>query len=100
MSETKIALSKRFTPVREELRRNWALYLTLVLLTLVVIPSTGFCDVEGTMRNIQGKLINTILPLAAILGFIFALWFAWDVWLATLVWHRRAPFDGLGRARE
>jgi hypothetical protein len=29
----------------------------------------------------------------ATLGVAFAAWFAWDLWLAAVIWGRRAPFD-------
>jgi hypothetical protein len=32
----------------------------------------------------------------ATLGVVFIAWFAWDVWLAALVWRRRPPFNSLG----
>ena len=31
-----------------------------------------FADVEGTLAAVQGRLIGTILPLASILGLVFA----------------------------
>jgi hypothetical protein len=44
--------------------------------------------------NVQG------LGLArdATLGVAFAAWFAWDLWLAALIWGRRAPFHDLTRS--
>jgi type IV secretory pathway VirB2 component (pilin) len=57
---------------KRDWQRNWRLYLVLCLLIFLVAPSVGYCDVEGTMRAFQGKLVGTILPLAAILGFVFA----------------------------
>lgn len=38
----------------------------------VMLPEVGFCSVESTLTAIQMKLMTTILPLAAILGLIFA----------------------------
>jgi hypothetical protein len=32
----------------------------------------------------------------ATLGVVFIAWFAWDIWLAALVWRRRSPFDEMG----
>lgn len=37
-----------------------------------LFPETGFCSVESTLTAIQSKLINVILPLAGILGLVFA----------------------------
>ena len=31
----------------------------------------------------------------ATLGVVFVAWFAWDVWLAVLIWRRRSPFNSL-----
>lgn len=42
--------------------------LALYLLT----PSIAYASVESTLSNIQGRLTGSILPLVAILGFIFA----------------------------
>lgn len=39
---------------------------------LVVFPSVGYCSVESTLSAIQSRLIGTILPLAAIVGLVFA----------------------------
>jgi hypothetical protein len=29
------------------------------------------------------------------MGLVFAIWAAWSVWLAVLVWRRRLPLDSL-----
>lgn len=42
------------------------------LLLLTLFPATGYGTVESTLSNIQNKLITVILPLAAILGLVFA----------------------------
>ena len=44
----------------------------LSLLVLVALPAVGFGSVEGTLDAIQSKLITVILPLASILGLVFA----------------------------
>ena len=35
-------------------------------------PVVGFASVESTLSAVQGRLIGTILPLASILGLVFA----------------------------
>ena len=45
---------------------------TLVLAVGLLLPQLGFCSVEGSLTTIQNKLITVILPLAAILGLVFA----------------------------
>lgn len=45
-------------------------FLTLIL--VVGFPLAGFCSVESSLMAVQTKLIGTILPLAAILGLVFA----------------------------
>lgn len=42
------------------------------ILFLVLMPSLGFSSVESSLAAVQGKLIGTILPLAAIIGLVFA----------------------------
>jgi hypothetical protein len=37
---------------------------------LVLFPTLGFCSVESTLGAVQSKLINVILPLAAVLGLV------------------------------
>lgn len=44
---------------------------SLVLMALLV-PTVGFCSVESSLMAVQNRLIGTILPLAAILGLVFA----------------------------
>ncbi len=48
------------------------LFLFLGLACLVLAPTMGFCSVESSLMAVQTKLIGTILPLAAILGLVFA----------------------------
>jgi type IV secretory pathway VirB2 component (pilin) len=38
----------------------------------VLMPAFGFCSVESSLMAVQNRLIGTILPLAAILGLVFA----------------------------
>lgn len=53
-------------------QKQATLFLVLAVLILCLVPSTGYCTVEGTLTAVQSKLIGTILPLAAILGLVFA----------------------------
>ncbi len=47
--------------------------IPLVAVGLVALyPELGVASVESTLSNIQDKLVSTILPLAAILGLVFA----------------------------
>jgi len=66
------AARTKYEAAKQDIRKNWFLYFAVFLVIFLILPSTGFCDVEGTMRAIQNKLVGTILPLAAILGFVFA----------------------------
>lgn len=45
---------------------------TLNFITLLILPAIGLCSVESSLIAVQTKLIGTILPLAAILGLVFA----------------------------
>lgn len=38
----------------------------------IALPQLGFCSVESSLGAVQAKLVNTILPLCAILGLVFA----------------------------
>lgn len=38
----------------------------------ILFPQIGYCSVESSLAAIQTKLITTILPIAAILGLLFA----------------------------
>lgn len=51
---------------------NKKLKTILTILFVYLVPALCFADVEGSLRNIQYRLVGTILPLAAILGFVFA----------------------------
>ncbi|MGZ3783878.1 MAG: TrbC/VirB2 family protein [Bdellovibrio sp.] len=39
---------------------------------VALCPELAMASVESTLANIQDKLVSTILPLAAILGLVFA----------------------------
>ena len=47
-------------------------FLVFVTAISLLLPAVGYCSVESTLGAIQGKLINTILPLCAVLGLVFA----------------------------
>ncbi len=51
-------------------KKNLLFGLTLTL--TLAFPILGFCSVESSLMAVQTKLIGTILPLAAILGLVFA----------------------------
>ncbi len=42
------------------------------VLVILAFPMLGFCSVESSLSAVQSKLIGTILPLAAIIGLVFA----------------------------
>ncbi len=48
------------------------LNLKLLALSTAITPMLAMASVESTLMNIQGKLINVILPLAGIIGLAFA----------------------------
>ncbi len=45
---------------------------TGLLCLVAVVPVFAFGSVESSLSAVQDKLVGTILPLAAILGFVFA----------------------------
>lgn len=47
-------------------------FIFIIALSVLIIPITGYCTVQSTLETIQSKLINTILPLCATLGLVFA----------------------------
>jgi len=53
-------------------RHSGLFFLLLVMGVAFLLPALGYCDVESSLQNVQTKLTVTILPLAAILGLIFA----------------------------
>ena len=44
----------------------------LTMFVVIAFPMLGFCSVESSLMAVQSKLIGTILPLAAIIGLVFA----------------------------
>lgn len=54
------------------MNRSNARLMLFIGLSLCLLPAVGYCDVEGTLGNIQYKLVNTILPLCAVLGLCFS----------------------------
>lgn len=50
--------------------RNFVTIATL--LVVIAFPMIGYCSVESSLMAVQNKLIGTILPLAAIIGLVFA----------------------------
>jgi len=52
--------------------KNKKVKTILTIIFVYLAPALCFASVEGSLMAIQGKLVGTILPLAAILGFIFA----------------------------
>jgi type IV secretory pathway VirB2 component (pilin) len=51
---------------------NFKAFQFLNFVTLLILPAIAFCSVESSLMAVQIKLIGTILPLAAILGLVFA----------------------------
>lgn len=47
-------------------------FIFSVILMAVLVPIVGYCSVESSLMAVQNRLIGTILPLAAILGLVFA----------------------------
>ena len=54
------------------MRQTQMLALAATLGLLFLMPEMGFCSVESTMSAIQSKLVNVIMPLAAVLGLVFS----------------------------
>lgn len=52
--------------------KYFALSLFVLGLIYFAFPEIAYASVEGTLTNIQTKLITVILPLAAILGLVVA----------------------------
>lgn len=71
--------------------KNILFFLTLV--GVIGFPLLGFCSVESSLMAVQSKLIGTILPLAAIIGLVFAgLSFVAGDWPPYLVPHTSRDF--------
>jgi type IV secretory pathway VirB2 component (pilin) len=47
------------------------IYLAAVV-AILMVPELAYCSVESSLMAVQSKLITTILPLAAVLGLVFA----------------------------
>lgn len=47
-------------------------FVLLIAVLMLATPTVGYGTVESTLTNVQNKLITVILPLAAILGLVFA----------------------------
>lgn len=45
-------------------------FYSLLVFSILIVPAVGYCSVESTLGAIQSKLINVILPLAAVLGLV------------------------------
>lgn len=56
------------------MKKNYStwIYLGIALTFGLLLPEAGFASVEGTLAAVQSKLIDVILPLAAVLGLVFA----------------------------
>jgi type IV secretory pathway VirB2 component (pilin) len=53
-------------------RKHIPLIYLVVALAILMIPGLAYCSVESSLMAVQSKLITTILPLAAVLGLVFA----------------------------
>ena len=53
-------------------KRTCAASLFCMVFAALLFPDVALCSVESTMTMMQTRLITTILPLAAILGLVFA----------------------------
>jgi type IV secretory pathway VirB2 component (pilin) len=53
-------------------RRYVPILYFVALAAILMVPSIGYCSVESSLMAVQSKLITTILPLAAVLGLVFA----------------------------
>ena len=54
------------------MKQSNLLLTVVIVVSLLFLPTFGFASVESTLGAIQGKLINQILPLCAVLGLVFA----------------------------
>ena len=52
--------------------KNRNIYFAVLIAMVVLCPLAGFASVESTLSAVQSRLIGTILPLASILGLVFA----------------------------
>ena len=51
---------------------NKKIYFLMFAVLYLALPAIGYGSVESTLSGIQTRLITTVLPLAAILGLVFA----------------------------
>lgn len=51
---------------------NKKMYFLMFAVLYLALPAIGYGSVESTLSGIQTRLITTVLPLAAILGLVFA----------------------------
>jgi hypothetical protein len=50
-----------------------SLILPMIVMGIgLLLPEIGFCSVESSLAAVQMKLVSVILPLAAVLGLVFA----------------------------
>lgn len=49
-----------------------AISIALAMTCVALLPTPAFASVESSLMAVQSKLINVILPLAGILGVVFA----------------------------
>ena len=52
--------------------KNQRVISVITLILIMAFPMLGLCSVESSLAAVQSKLIGTILPLAAIIGLVFA----------------------------
>lgn len=52
--------------------KNQKIISAITLILIMAFPMLGLCSVESSLAAVQSKLIGTILPLAAIIGLVFA----------------------------
>lgn len=53
-------------------RKHIPLIFLVAVVGTLVVPELAYCSVESSLMAVQSKLITTILPLAAVLGLVFA----------------------------
>lgn len=52
--------------------KKQALTLSLIGVSVFLLPQLGFCDVEGTLQNVRDTFIGRIVPLVGALGLCYA----------------------------
>lgn len=48
------------------------IYTAVLTAAFLWLPEISFASVEGTLTAVQSKLVNVILPLASVLGLVYA----------------------------